>query len=104
MKFTTTRSMIDKRIQELEEDLKSLTPGTEEYERVEKSISELLKTRMQIDACLTNRFAQIGATIFSVSLPLYVYSKLWDRGLKFEESGYVSSTSVKNLFQRFKFF
>jgi len=110
-----TKKLIDRRIEILEAGLKDLTPGSEGYESVSSAIAELLKIRSEIDknelASTTtveegrkDRWTKIGTTAFSVTLPLFVYSLLWKRGLKFEEEGYVSSTSVKNLFQRFKFF
>lgn len=110
-----TKQMIDARIRILEEGLKTMTPGSEGYESVTSAIAELLKIRAQLDkdelsAVTTaeegkkDRWVKIGTTAFSVTLPLFVYSLLWRQGLRFEKDGFVSSSSVKNLFQRFKFF
>ena len=110
-----TREMIDRRIAILESALEQLAPGSEEYDAIESSIAEMLKLRAQIDKDETSsavtadegrkdRIVRIGTTIFSVGLPLVVYSALWKKGLAFEENGVVTSSSVKNLFQRFRFF
>jgi len=113
--MSETKDMIDRRIEILETGLQGLTPGTEEYEMMVNAITELIKIRASIEKDETSavaateeakkdRWTRIGTTVFSVVLPLSVYSVLWKQGLKFEKDGYVSSSSVKNLFQRFKFF
>lgn len=110
-----TKELIDRRIEILEAGISDLTPGTEEYKMMADAIAELIKIRASIekdeaDSVTTtveakkDRWTRIGTTAFSVLAPLGVYSILWRQGLKFEKDGYVSSTSVKNLFQRFKFF
>lgn len=110
-----TKKLIDDRIRILEQGIEGLKPGTDEYQAMQSAIAEMIKTRAQIDkddATLAataeeakkDRAVRIGTSIFSVITPLAVYSALWKQGLRFEKEGYVSSASVKNLFQRFKFF
>lgn len=114
----TTKAMVDERIEILQEEIEKLEPGTEEYERVELAIADLLTLRAQIDkdrimseesnkVIKEERLSRIVRVVMSgveVLVPLAVYSVLWHQGLAFEKDNYVSSASVKNLFQRFKFF
>lgn len=110
-----TKEIIDRRIAVLEKALEQLTPGSKEYTMVAASIANLLKIRAQIDANeleaattaeqgKKDRFVRIGTEVLGVTLPLAVYALLWKQGLRFEKDGYIGSNSVKNLFQRFKFF
>lgn len=110
-----TREMIDRRIEILEESIKELTPGSDEYESMQNAIAEMLKLRAQLDHDevtaentkadnMKDRVARVATTVFSVCLPLGVYTILWKKGLKFEETGSITSSSMRNLVQRFKFF
>lgn len=110
-----TLKLIDDKIRILEKALTELTPGSDEYDLVQKNMTELIKLRASIsEKQIANeidvrekrkdRWVRIGIAGAEISIPLVVYSILWKQGLKFEETGYVSSSSVRNLFQKFKFF
>lgn len=110
-----TKQMIDARIAELKAESEKLNAGSEEYERIQKAIAELLKIRAQLDKTelvmdtktregWKDRIVSIATTAFSVAFPLWVYSHLWDKGLQFETDGYISSSSVKSIIPKFKFF
>lgn len=110
-----TLRLLDERIKILEDGLTLLTPGSEEYDRMERSLAELIKIRAQVakdDSSnetdirerKKDRWVRIGIAGAEITIPLLVYSILWKQGLAFEKDGYISSSSVKNLVQRFKFF
>jgi hypothetical protein len=110
-----TLKLIDDRIGILEEALTVLAPGSNEFDLVQKQITELIKLRASIsEKEIANeidvrekrkdRWTRVVIAGAEISIPLIVYSKLWKQGLAFEKEGILTSTSVKNLFQRFKFF
>lgn len=106
-----TIMMIDRRIKILEESLTKLEPGSDEYDLVQKSLTELIKLRASVSTNeidvrekKKDRWIRVGIAGAEITVPLVVYSILWKQGLRFERDGYVSSNSVKSLFQKFKFF
>lgn len=110
-----TLQMIDDRIRILSDALTKLTPGSDEYDLVQKNLTELIKLRANISGQQIaneteirekkkDRWVRIAIAGAEISIPLFVYSRLWKQGLQFEKEGIISSTSVKNLFQRFRFF
>lgn len=51
---------------------------------------------------VVDRYVRIGIAAAELTLPLVFYGIWMKRGFKFEESGVYSSTTFKNLFNRFK--
>lgn len=49
-----------------------------------------------------DRYFRVGIAVAEIGLPLVFYAIWMDRGFKFEESGAYTSSTFRNLFNRFK--
>ena len=49
-----------------------------------------------------DRYFRVGIAVAEIGLPLIFYAIWMDRGFKFEESGAYTSSTFRNLFNRFK--
>lgn len=90
----STESKIDadysQKIEELE---KEETLKQREFDLKEQEMAQNKKL------AVAGNIVQVGC----VAIPLAVYAVLYDKGLKFEETGTIASSMVRNLIQKFKF-
>lgn len=49
-----------------------------------------------------DRYFRVGLAVAEIGIPLVFYAIWMDRGFKFEESGAYTSSTFRNLFNRFK--
>lgn len=111
---------------EIADDLEALShfsPDTEEYQKVADNIGKLHKLLMDEEAHSLESESQlyddrrkddaqkkdhvlqwfkIGVEVCGVVLPLVAYSVWYNKGLKFEETGTITSSMVRGLMNRFR--
>lgn len=103
-------------------DLESLKPGSEEYSAHVKNIEtlwllgqkevqmaienekenykreqELINNALERKDKFIDRVITIGSKVIEIAIPTTVYIALFNKGLKFEETGTVTSTTNRNL-------
>lgn len=80
-----------------------------ETEKVKNDFEELKKQNEatkaleeeKIKEAKIDRYCRIGVTLVSVTLPLMVYGHWYKRGLKFEETGTLTSTTLRGVISKF---
>ena len=78
-----------------EEDLRRMADEVN-YRREQDAIkAEIEKKDKMVDRVIT-----IGTKVLEISIPAAIYVALFNKGLKFEETGIVSSTTNKNLLNK----
>jgi len=103
-------------------DLEKLEPGSEEYSRHIKNIDTLwILAQKEVQAAIDSeerdykreqelisaaldrkdkfidRVINVGSKVIEIAIPTTVYVALFHKGLKFEETGTVTSTTNRNL-------
>lgn len=92
------------------DDLVKLYKLDLEERRVENDAKEKEKNReiediskkVQAEAQRVDRFINVGIAAAEIILPLIFYGVWMRRGFKFEENGTYTSTTFRNLFNRFR--
>ena len=88
------------------ENLSHMQPGSEEYERAVDTLAKLYGVRIEEDKTVDDkqervfRIIRIAVDGAGIVLPLIFYGVWMRRGLKFEETGAVTSPIVRNLFSK----
>ena len=107
--------------------LGTLSPGTEEYDKAAKGLAELYKLTIEEDKVTKeafgqqetrdyefelkqealkeqrkDRIVQVGLGAAGIMLPLIFYGVWMRRGLRFEETGTITSQTFKSLISRFR--
>lgn len=80
-----------------------------ETEKVKNDFEELKKQNEaakaleeeKIKEAKIDRYCRIGVTLVSVALPLMVYGHWYKRGLKFEETGTLTSATLRGVISKF---
>lgn len=87
------------------ENLKNLTPGSEEHAQAVESLKKLFeikvddhnKTEKKFD-----RYFKYGIASAEILLPLMFYAYWMRKGFKFEETGTITSNTFRNLINKFR--
>lgn len=107
---------IDDEIKNLFERLSQLDEESDEYRTILGSIQKLTELKLKVESKdeelfikterdrLENRrqYIKLGIEAAGVVLPLVFYGVWMSKGLKFEETGTFTSTTFKNLINKFK--
>ncbi|MGN1370923.1 MAG: hypothetical protein ACI4XM_01390 [Candidatus Coprovivens sp.] len=112
MEEKNINELLCKEIEEEIKYLKTLEPGGEEHSRAVESLTKLYKIKMDEDTKVDekqklnkdviNQYLKLGIDVAGIILPLMFYSRWMNKGFKFEETGTFTSTTFRNLFQKFK--
>lgn len=104
--------MLDKEIQYRLNQLADYEVGTEEHTALLKTITELYKLRIDensksaeaeaLKSQKNERWVKVLISGMELVVPLVCYGHWFNKGLKFEETGSVSSSFMRNLMQKFK--
>lgn len=73
-----------------------------EMKKIEERMTEL-KLKQQQKQHTTEVAISAGVGLLGTIISLIAYGKMFNRGLKFEETGTFTSTTFRNLFGKFKF-
>ena len=124
------RTKLDERIEEALDAMKSLTPGSKEYESAANHLATLYRLAMeetekertfvrncdrdvletrelelkiaQLEDQKKDRWWRLGLEAAGLVLPLAFYAVWMRRGFKFEETGTFTSTTFRGLFSKFR--
>jgi hypothetical protein len=121
------RKMLEEEIKTEIRDLSTLEPGSKEKSTAIGDLAKLYKLRIeetknewdfsekydaregdkqlkkdQLEEQVKDRYFRFGVEVASIILPLIFYAAWMKRGFKFEETGTYTSTTFRNLFNRFK--
>jgi len=101
------KKLLDSEVTELLKTLKNLEPETDEYRKVADRLEQLYKLSMShekqnsecADMCRKKKEhrADMAVDIAKAVLPIIGYGLMFAAGLKFEETGTVSSLFVRNV-------
>ena len=72
-----------------------------EFEATDRSLEHDLK-KNQFDEQIKERYFKLGIAAAELLIPLIFYGIWMRKGFKFEENGTYTSTTFRNLFNRFK--
>ena len=121
------RNLLGEEIKAEIRDLSTLEPGSKEKSTAIEDLAKLYKLRIeetknewdfsekydaregdkqlkkdQLEEQVKDRYFRFGVEVASIILPLIFYAAWMKRGFKFEETGTYTSTTFRNLFNRFK--
>ena len=71
-------------------------------EKYESRNSDIQFKKDQLEEQVKDRYFRLGVEAAGIILPLIFYAVWMKRGFKFEETGTYTSTTFRNLFNRFK--
>jgi hypothetical protein len=71
-------------------------------EKYESRDSDMQFKKNQLEEQVKDRYFRLGVEAAGIILPLIFYAVWMKRGFKFEETGTYTSTTFRNLFNRFK--
>lgn len=112
-----TNVLLDEELLQEFDDLKTLTPGSEEHVRAVDALSKLYKLKQddiksadetelkkeQQESEKRSRNIKNGIELLGVVLPLAFYNIWMDKGFKFESDGYgFTSVTFRGLINKFK--
>ena len=114
-----TVSLIEEKIVNLTEEIDSLEAGSEQHTKAVESLKKLsdildnesknemtyLENRLrekEIGHQNTQQYIRSGVEFLGVTLPLAFYGVWMKKGLKFEETGTLTSFTLKGLISNFK--
>ena len=121
------RDLLEEEIKTEIRDLSTLEPGSKEKSTAIEDLAKLYKLRIeetknewdfsekydtresdnilkkdQLEEQVKDRYFRVGLAVAEIGIPLVFYAIWMDRGFKFEESGAYTSSTFRNLFNRFK--
>ncbi len=106
------KKMLDEEIREEIIDLSNLQPGSEEKSAAIDDLVKLHKLRIEeakvelekgpITEQSKERYLRLGLEAAGIILPMIFYATWMKRGFRFEETGTYTSSTFRNLFNRFK--
>lgn len=82
-----------------EKEFKKIKEDFEELKKQNESMRVL--EEVKIKEAKIDRYCRIGVTIAGVTLPLLAYGHWYKRGLKFEETGTLTSTTLRGVISKF---
>ena len=115
------RELLDDVIRKTLEDLGSMETGTEEWEKLSEELRKLYQLKLDDDRTnweysdrsekraeeetskKKDRQIRIGLGLLELLIPIISYRSLFLRGLKFEETGSIASSMMRNLLSKAKF-
>lgn len=114
--MSVVNDLIERTLVEKIEELDKLEFGSEEHSKAvddicklyrvridkEKNDKESVKFREQMDEQRKDRYFRLAGIVIPIGLSLSGYALLMRQGLKFEETGTISSSWVRNLIHSFK--
>jgi hypothetical protein len=71
-------------------------------EKYESRNGDMRLKKDQLEEQVKDRYFRLGVEAASIILPLIFYAAWMKRGFRFEETGTYTSTTFRNLFNRFK--
>lgn len=110
------RTLMDEEIKSQVQALGSIQPGSEEQTAAVKNLTALYEARINDEKLkietddknaerterYLDRVIRIGLSLVEIGLPLVCYGYWFDKGLKFEETGSIASSMMRNLMTKFK--
>lgn len=115
-----SRELLDEVIRKTLEDISELEEGSEKKADAIDNLKELYRLKIdddknnweyndraekraeELNAQKKDRRVRIGLELTSIFAPLLGYASLFARGLKFEETGAITSSMVRNLLSKVK--
>lgn len=73
-----------------------------EVKKIEERINDI-KVKQQQRQHITEVAVSAGVGLLGTVISLFAYGRMFNRGLKFEETGTFTSTTMRNLLGKFKF-
>lgn len=95
------RNLLEEEIKSGIKNLAFLPSGSEEKSTAIDDLTKLYKLRIEEES-RKDRFLRVGVEAAGIILPLIFYGIWLRRGFKFEETGTFTSTTFRNLFNRFR--
>ena len=100
-KIKDLSDLLEKEIKTEIQNLSILETGSKEKSTAIDDLTKLYKLRIEEES-RKDRFLRVGVEAAGIILPLIFYGIWLRRGFKFEETGTFTSTTFRNLFNRFR--
>jgi hypothetical protein len=101
MKSKEIKDLLGEEIKTEIQNLSTLEPGSKEKSTAIDDLAKLYRLRIE-DESRKDRYFRLGVEAAGIILPLIFYGIWLRKGFKFEETGTFTSTTFRNLFNRFR--
>ena len=101
MKNKEIKDLLGEEIKTEIQNLSTLEPGSKEKSTAIDDLAKLYRLRIE-DESRKDRYFRLGVEAAGIILPLIFYGIWLRKGFKFEETGTFTSTTFRNLFNRFR--